>query len=816
MLTRINLLAFVLGTALLQQQATLPAFTWLWFLCLPPICFALWRYFDQSQTSSVIQQISLAFVFLAAGFTWAALSAHWRLSDTLPMAWEGKDIQVVGVIATLPQQHAKVIRFKFDVEQILTEEAHIPKHIALSWYAQQQTDTVSSLPNLKAGQRWRLTVRVKQPHGNANPHGFDYEAWALEHNIRATGYVRSSSVNRLLQPMVHHPQYWIERSRETIQQRFNDYLIDKPYGGILKALATGDQSVIPRDQWDVLTRTGTVHLMAISGLHITLVSGLVFSFVSMLWRRNSYLLLRLPARKAAIMAGLLAALAYVLLSGFAIPAQRTFWMLFALALALWSGRIIAPVTVLLLALFLVVLWDPWATQSASFWLSFGAIAVILWITVGRAGIASGWRQWLRIQWAISLGLAPLLLTLFQQVSLISPIANMIAIPVVSLLVIPLTLLSIIPLLDQILLPLAHAILSLNMTVMYWLNDMPNAVWHQHAPPLWAVAMAIAGIAWLLLPGSIGIRLFSGFPARWLGLIALLPLFVVIPNKPGDGELWVTILDVGQGLSVVARTANHTLLFDTGPNFGESDSGSRTVVPYLRGEGIDQLDAMVVSHADSDHSGGAQSITKTIDVKSTLSSLHSSHPLLQHLPNHVRCHGEMAWNWDDIAFEMLHPANEVYDNVTGKTNDRSCVLKITSRHGSILLPSDIGVKEETALLQHSVDKLSANVLVAPHHGSNSSSSLAFVQAINAELTIFPVGYRSRYNHPHPTIWQRYQQYHGENERLLRSDWHGAIIMRFANNQYTVESWRMMRQRYWQHQHEVIHSQRDTTGESESLF
>ncbi|MFZ1852973.1 MAG: DNA internalization-related competence protein ComEC/Rec2 [Nitrosomonas sp.] len=797
MLTRINLFAFVLGTGLLQQQAELPSLQWLWLLLLAVVCYGLWRYFQRSSALLFIQRIVQWSIFLALGFFWAALNAHWRLADTLPLEWEGKDIQVVGVVASLPQRHTNGIRFKFDVEQVLTENAYVPKHIALSWYSQQPANNSSFLPAVEAAQRWQLTIRVRHPHGNANPHGFDYEMWALEHNIRATGYVRLSMSNRLLQPMVYQPQYWIEQVRETIQQRFESHLANKPYSGILKTLATGDQSAVQRDQWEMLIRTGTVHLMAISGLHITLVSGLVFSLLFYLWRSSNYLLLllRLPARKAAVMGGLLAALGYVALSGFAIPAQRSFWMLFAVAGALWIGRTISPITVLLWALFLVVLWDPWATQSASFWLSFGAIAIILWVTVGRVNMTRGWQQWFRIQWAISLGLVPLLLALFQQVSLVSPLANAIAIPIVSFIVIPLTLLSIIPFLDSILLPLAHGVMSFNMVIMQSFSELPNAVWIQHAPPLWATGVAIAGIFWLLLPGSIGLHLFSGFPARWLGLIALLPLFVIVPSKPADGELWLTVLDVGQGLSVVARTARHSLLFDTGPGFGETDSGSRIIVPYLRGEGVDQLDRMIISHADSDHSGGTLSVIKAVAVDSVFSSLDQSHPLLQQLSHHARCQAGMMWEWDGVHFEVLHPTDETYDNPAGKTNDRSCVLKITSRHGSVLLPSDIGIKEEFALLKHAADKLPANVLIAPHHGSNSSSSMAFIQTVNPELTIFPVGYQNRYHHPHQEILQRYQRY-GENMPLLRSDTHGAILMRFANQQYTVESWRMLRKRYWQ--------------------
>ena len=291
----------------------------------------------------------------------------------------------------------------------------------------------------------------------------------------------------------------------------------------------------------------------------------MFALVYGLWRRSQLLTLWLPARKAAVVAGLAAALGYALLAGFAVPAQRTVYMLGVVAIALWLGRFTSATAVLAWALLAVMLLDPWAVLSPGFWLSFGAIAVIMLVSAGRIGKMHWLSGWARIQWAITLGLIPLLLAMFQQISLVSPIANAIAIPLVSLVVVPLTLLATLPLLDFMLLP-AHAVLSGCMELMRWMSDVPQAVWSQHAPPVWAVAAGMAGIVWMLLPGRLGLGLTTGFPARWLGIVALLPLFLVLPPKPASGELWLTVLDVGQGLAVVARTENHALLYDTGPGF----------------------------------------------------------------------------------------------------------------------------------------------------------------------------------------------------------------------------------------------------------
>ncbi|MEK7708364.1 MAG: DNA internalization-related competence protein ComEC/Rec2 [Pseudomonadota bacterium] len=788
-----NILAFVLGAGLLQQRAELPEIGWAWSLLLLGIALGMFRC-RQLVIPVAISKIVFWLLFMGIGFLWAAAMAHWRLADSLPHEWERRDIQVIGVVASMPQKDDRSMRFRFDIERVVTEGAIVPKKVALSWYKERQVDSVQKVfPAIKAGERWQLMVRLKQPHGTLNPHGFDYEAWALERNIRATGYVRISDDNQRLHPIVQRPNYWVEHIREEIQRRFAARLTDKSYAGILKALATGDQQAIPRDQWQIFTRTGTNHLMAISGLHITMTSSMVFACVFWLWRWNRYLALRLPARRAAVMAGLIVAFSYAVLSGFAIPAQRAFCMLAVVAITLWRGKYTSATRVLAWALFWVVLLDPWASIAPGFWLSFGAIAIIMLVTVGRIGKTHWLSDWLRIQWAITLGLIPLLLALFQQVSLVSPIANAIAIPLVSLVVVPLTLLATIPIFD-FMLPIAHGVLSIVMLLLQSLSDMSNVVWQQHAPPMWTIAVAIAGILWLLLPGSFGLGFFAGFPARWLGVIALLPMFLAHPSRPEAGELWLTVLDVGQGLAVVARTERHTLLFDTGPGFGETDSGSRIIVPFLRGEGIRQLDTLIVSHADSDHSGGALSVLEAIPTKRLLSSLHSHHPVQQVVLHKEQCRAGQFWQWDGVHFEMLHPLTQDYANTKLKTNARSCVLKITSIHGSVLLPADIEGKDEQALFARASDKLPATVLIAPHHGSNTSSTAAFVQKVNPSLTIFTMGYQNRHDHPREVVVARY---HNVGSQLLRSDREGAILLRFANYEWSVVSWRRLHRRYWQH-------------------
>jgi competence protein ComEC len=702
------------------------------------------------------------------------------------MAWEGQDIQVVGVVADLPRPQERGERFQFDVEQVLTPGAHVPAVISLAYYAAGYRENVpdSFSGKFHPGERWRLTVRLKRPHGSYNPGGFDFELWSLERNIRATGYLRKADGNKRLRAMVWRPSYVIERLRENVRSHFQDALADRPYAGILTALAIGDQSDITRSDWQVFVRTGINHLVSISGLHVSLVSGLFFALAYALWRRVPRLALRLPARKAAALAGVLTALCYALMAGFAIPAQRTFYMLTVVAAALWWGRSISFSLVLCWALFVVVLVDPWAVLSAGFWLSFGAVAVMVFAGSGRLARSHWLRETAHAQWAVTLGLIPLLLALFQQVSIVSPIANAFAIPVVSLVVVPLTLLGAVVPVDAILL-LAHQVMAWCMVLLQWLSGLPDAVWQQHAPPAWTIPIAMMGVLWLLLP--------RGFPARWLGVMPCLPMFLLVPKMPVSGELYVAVLDVGQGLSVVAQTAHHALLYDAGPRFSaDSDSGSWVILPYLRNVGIRRLDGLIVTHDDLDHSGGAASVLDAVPVGWFASSLPSGHELLVNAPAPKPCFAGQRWQWDEVQFEMLHPTWASYALSNLKDNDRSCVLKITSPNGSLLLPADIEHDAERELLDRQSDSLAVDVLVAPHHGSKTSSTEAFLVAASPSIGIFTVGYRNRFGHPKPEIIERYRAL---GSRLYRSDEDGAVLLDFAADGIGIKTWRAAKPRYW---------------------
>ncbi|MBL8503959.1 MAG: DNA internalization-related competence protein ComEC/Rec2 [Rhodocyclaceae bacterium] len=774
---RMAILCFALGVGWLQRQAALPDWGLLAALLAVSagLTFSAWRLRGRWRRASV------CIAGLLAGFLWAAGFAQWRLADRLPTENEGRDIRLSGVIASLPQAYENGLRFEFAVEQA---EAALPSRISLAWYAGRRPEEDEArhvLPPLSAGERWQLTVRLKRPHGNLNPHGFDYEAWLFERGVRATGYVRTAEDNRRLDAFVWRPAYAVERLRERVRERILRALPERDYAGVLVALVVGDQRAIDGGLWQLFARTGISHLMSISGMHVTMVAALGAWLVSLLWRRRPALMLRLPAQKAAAAAGWATAFGYCLLAGFGVPAQRTLYMLSVVALALWLGRAASGSRVLALALLLVLLADPWAVLAAGFWLSFGAVGLLFYVSAGRLAPGHWLAEWGRAQWAVTLGLIPALLALFQQFSLVSPLANAVAIPVVSFIVTPLALIAAALPFDALLL-LAHQILAWLMAFIAWLADLPLAVWQQAAPPAWAVALGLLGCAWLLLP--------RGFPSRWAGAVLMLPLVLVEPARPAPGELRLTVLDVGQGLAVHAQTAAHDLIYDTGPQFSpDANSGNRILLPYLRAAGVRRLDGLIVTHQDQDHAGGALSLLDGLPVAWTASAMPADHPFRE-APGHRPCLDGQSWEWDGVRFEMLHP--EQADYARGlKSNDLSCVLKATAAAGSALLTGDIETLSERALSQRHGGRLRADVLLAPHHGSRTSSSPEFLAAVGADTVIFPVGYRNRFRHPNAEVLRRHE---ATGARLARTDRDGAVTVEFAvPRRQTFE--REARRRYW---------------------
>ena len=752
-------LAFAAGAALLQLQGELPAPWWMAGFPVAGLLAYRWR-------------VLLAPAAFLAGFLWAAAMAQVRMADWLAPELEGRDLDVVGVVSSLPALSERSVRFEFEVE---SAPAKLPGKLLLSWHRTPSTDEGAAVLEqaVHPGERWLFTVRLRRPHGNVNPYGFDYEAWLLERGVGATGYVRQKGERRRL-GIRNRFFDCVEKAREAVRDRFYARLGATPAAGILVALAVGDQRAISSEEWRLFNRTGVTHLMSISGLHVTLVSGLAAWLVAFGWRRVPQLTLRLPARKAAAAAAIVASLGYTLLAGFGVPAQRTFYMVTVVAAALWCGRIASPSRTLALALALIVAADPWAPLAPGLWLSFGAVALIFYV----AQVGSRVMQWIRMQWAITVGLAPAALLLFGQVSVAGPLANAVAIPVVSVVVTPLALLAVaFPL--QFLLDVAEWLVWWLLAFLEWCAALPGAMWQQHVPPGWAVIAAIAGALWLLAP--------RGVPSRYAGVALMTPAFALAPPAPPVGEAWITALDVGQGLAVVVRTASHALLYDAGPTYGpEADSGGRIVVPLLRGAGIERLDRMVASHEDTDHLGGALTVLESFEVRALSSSLPAEHPLHSLVPDTTRCAAGERWEWDGVRFEFLHPASGWE---LARRNNQSCVLRIEAGDSAMLLTGDIERAAEDALVEKGAK---AQVLLVPHHGSRTSSSETFIAAVAPRYAVVPAGYRNRFGHPARDVLARYES---AGVRVLRTDLEGAAHITLRPAFIGLDSERSRRLRYW---------------------
>ena len=783
------LVAFVLGVWLLQWQAALPSMIAVALLgggaLLTLLIAARLRSRPWVRAAALI-------AIGALGFAYAATHAQWRMADELAFDDEGRDIAVEGVVASLPVQLERGVRFEFDVERVMTPRVTVPSRVLLGWYSGDIA--------VKPGERWAFTVRLKRPHGAVNPGGFDFEGWMLERNLRASGYVRAGRADPLrtrTQQMVWQPLYAVERARSYLRGQLQPQLAGKRYGGVLLALILGDQRAITDSDWTLFNRTGIAHLVSISGLHITMIASLAGLLLGALWRRSPWLLSRAAAQTAAVAAGLSAALLYALLAGWGVPAQRTVVMLATVGVAWIFHARIGAATSLALAAALVCMIDPWAVLASGFWLSFGAVAAIVWVVQGRPrASASTWLDFLhaaaRVQIAVTLALIPATVLLFHQLSIVSPLVNAVAIPLVSWVVTPLALIgaafAVLPapfsLVAEPMLSAANAFFAVLATVLQWAASFSWATLPVATPPLLLIALAGIGVIWLLAP--------PGWPLRAIGAVALLPMFVWPALRAGADEVWVTALDVGQGSALLIETDQRAWLYDAGPRYSsDSDAGERVILPYLRHRGIGRLDGMIVSHLDNDHSGGAASVMRGVTVDRVISSIASGHPALGARNDVERCQSGMQWSSGSLAFNVVHPAPADYA-AKRATNSMSCVILVTSDSIRLLFTGDVPLADEAALLQRE-PALRANWLAVPHHGSRSSSSAPLLASLGATSAVAQAGYRNRFGHPHFEVVARYQAMMIE---FFRTDHAGALQWRFARDgRSTVAAERALGARYW---------------------
>lgn len=725
---RLFSLAFLLGILLLQNFSYLPDKKWVWIIFFIGILLSYWKYL----------RIPTA---CALGFAWVLWFAHSQSAWKLPDDFEGKTVKVTGNISSIPHSEQGITNFLFSIKKIQFEQTEQSAKglLRLSWRAQKNQPLP---PHLHVGDEWQLSVRLKKVHGSLNPGGFDYEAWALHEGIRANGYVVNKAENIFLN------SYWyrdlLNRMREFLKEKIERNLPLTNTSPWIVALSLGERHGINQENWEVLRNTGTNHLMAIAGLHIGFMSGFIYAIVMWLWRLFPTFALRIPAQQASSIGALIMALTYSALAGFSIPTQRACIMLTVFLWVVLLRRKMVSWHGWAVAMLLVLLINPLSVLTESFWLSFGAVAFIIYGVSARLAPNGLWWKWGRIQWVIAVGLVPFGIWLFQQCSISSFIANSIAIPVVGFFIVPLCLLgSFVILFSEkmggIILMLADKILSVLWEVLTWFAHLSWGSWYQVMPSYTALIISCIGVIILLLP--------AGFPGRLFGFIGFLPLIFSQVSTPKLGEVWLTLLDVGQGLSTIVQTKNHFLVFDagmkTGPNF---DMGESVVVPFLRFAGARKIDMLVVSHGDNDHIGGAPAIMKrfpTVSIKTSVpEKLPSDHTYY--------CLSGDTWQWDGVQFQFLYPTQE---NL-GLNNDSSCVLRVSMGDKHILLTGDIEKYAEENLVQDQLSHLPANILIAPHHGSKTSGLQEFVDAVHPQYVLFPVGYRNRYRFPHAAIIEKY--------------------------------------------------------------
>ncbi len=755
-------LAFLLGHCGVHGLAGLPAGHWsialLLFLLAAALALALVGKF---------KPVARVLAAASAGLAWALLNATVRTAGDLPPALEGQDLLVRGYVASFPRSTTGDSQFVLDV----IEPTGVAARVRLVWYRTARAP--------QAGELWQLVVRLKRRNGFANPGGSDHEAQLFRDAIGATGYVRDDTRNvRLAPPSL---RYSVTRARGWISARITEAVHDDRMLGVLQGLAVGDTQAMSTEQWRVFAATGTTHLMAISGLHISMVAALAAWLGGAIVRLPSAQARRWSAMHGQVIAGTAAAVVYSTLAGLSVPTQRTLLMLVIYFGARWCRRQLAIAHVLGVSLIAVLLIDPFAPLAPGAWLSFGAVAIILLAVAGRLRRDGPIAAFVRVQAAITVGLVPLLLAAFGSVSLISPLANAIAIPLFTLLLVPAVLVG--ACVASIWLPAGEWVLALPVQLLQWtwpllqwLAQCPLALWHFSHAPLPAFIALVAGVLLLVAPGI--------WPTRLAGLLLCLPVLLHRVPGPGVGNFELAMLDVGQGLAVIVRTESHVLVYDAGPAFPTGrDAGELAVLPYLRYHGVRRVDALVVSHGDLDHRGGANSVLDALPVARVLAGP-SVGPLARaRLP----CRRGQRWTWDGVHFEMLHPAHPAPTS----DNDSSCVLLVSSGAGSVLLTGDVEAAAESEIVDGGLPH--ATAVVVPHHGSYTSSTATFVDAARPALALISAGYRNRWGLPRREVVERW---HEAGARVLTTAQSGAIEITFADDSAPlVREYRREQRRYW---------------------
>jgi len=771
----------IIGVAFLPDLPTAPVL----MLLLLPVLLGFFR--------RKFRWLVVVFLSLFFGASWATGYGSLGLSQQLPETLEGLDVWIEGEVIGLPKLKGRSQRFELAVLDLdLPEKTramlvdHSLQRLRINWYQTQR--------EVKPGERWRLMLRLKRPHGFANPGGFDYQGWLFQKGIGATGYVRKHENNSLLGEAGLNRL--LDQWRYRLYQQLSDRLQGDPKKGLLLALLMGERSDVDDSQWQLLSRTGTNHLFVISGLHV----GFVALCAYLLFFNFSRLLLLGPPRFAAQQVGvcgaLIAACGYAAIAGFSLPTQRALIMLVVMLAGRLLRRRVNVWHSYFMSLLLVLLWDPLAPQGVGFWLSFGAVGGLLYAFGLRTHSQGFWWRWVRPQWIVFVAFFPVLLFFFQQVSLVSPFANVIAIPVVGFVLVPLCVLMVIVEIAsyisgfEVFETLANQLtfvaslgLDFIVVLLRMLADVPSGQWVSTLS-VWALVCALTGILLLLAP--------RGLPVRWLAFFCFLPLIGGVDNRPQSGAFELTVLDVGQGLSVQISTRNHYLLYDVGARFsGSFDAASAVILPYFRQQGIRSLHQVIISHGDNDHAGSLPMLLAELPVDKVMSGASEQ---VSERKDVMPCQAGFSWQWDQVTFEIMQTQSSFWN----KENNRSCVLKVSGNNLSVLIPGDIEARAEVSLVKQYGEALRADVLLAPHHGSLTSSSEAFLDQVKPSLLIVSSGYRNRFGHPHPKVMERYQK---RQIKVLNTANEGAVHVSNRSAELAqeagpeIESYRHKFKRYW---------------------
>lgn len=676
----------------------------------------------------------------------------------LPASLEGRDLEVVGTVMELPRREAGRVRFGFGVEEGPGEL--VGRRLRLSWYSGGGHRGFRRSHNRRAdvapGERWGLQVKLRTPHGLRNPGTRDSERRALAERIAATGYVRHAETAKRLSPAGG-----IDAWRDWMGARIAGS-VDSDSSRFVRALALGDTRALDTADWQVLRAAGLTHLIAISGFHVGLVAGFFALLAKAAWWLFPRFGRGLPRLHAAAIAAMLGSLGYAVLAGFALPTLRTALMIAVLVLARLLRRVQRTGDALALAAIVLLLADPLAVLSAGFWLSFAGVAWLLWCLPANPPRSLGGvvRGFVDAQAVATIGLLPIAVVLFGQASAAGPLANLVAIPWWSLVVVPLSLLG--TALEAVHAGagawpwrLAAGAFDLSWPLFEWLAHTPLALFWLPQPAWFALPLALAGGFWLLLP--------RGVPGKPLALLLWLPLLWPQRGLPRPGTVELQVLDVGQGLSVLVRTAHHALLYDMGAARGGGfDAGADVVVPALHALGVRRLDVAVVSHGDNDHAGGFAGVARVFPPGEVLAP--PGMPLLERREPRLirsksiaasaaptRCTSGLRWSWDGVDFRFLHPG----PYFPYLDNESSCVLRIEAGGRVALLPGDIGEVVERMLVRAQRPALRADVVLVPHHGSGSGSEPGFVAATQARWALVSAGYRNRFGHPKPEVVARWK-------------------------------------------------------------